>query len=104
MLIRIKVLKMRKIVRFVSSIVLSIGLLGVVGQVAAADGGSSAPQFGSAEVAPTNPTIKKGNKIIVIAKDRSPKHFSFRLDWCSCFILGLDSSIVDLIVVRPSKS
>lgn len=37
MLIRIKVLKMRKIVRFVSSIVLSIGLLGVVGQVAAAD-------------------------------------------------------------------
>ncbi|WP_281827740.1 MULTISPECIES: hypothetical protein [Lactobacillus] len=60
---------MRKIVRFVSSIVLSIGLLGAIGQVAAADGGSSAPQFGSAEVAPTNPTIKKGNKIIVIVKD-----------------------------------
>ncbi|WP_155860218.1 hypothetical protein [Lactobacillus amylolyticus] len=48
---------MRKIVRFVSSIVLSIGLLGVGGQVAAADGGSSAPQFDSEEVAPTNPTI-----------------------------------------------
>ena len=68
-LFRIKVLKMRKIVRFVSSIVLSIGLLGAIGQVAAADGGSSAPQFGSAEVAPTNPTIKKENKIIVIVKD-----------------------------------
>lgn len=60
---------MRKYLKVFASIVLSIGVLGFAGSVVHADQTVSAPRLASPEVAPTNPAIKKGSRIMVIVKN-----------------------------------
>ncbi len=60
---------MRKLVKVVSSLVIAASVLGMGAQVASADQSVSAPKLASAEVAPSDPAIKKGQKIMVIVKD-----------------------------------
>lgn len=60
---------MRNITRIFASIIMGMSVIGVGAQVANADESVSAPKLGSAEVSPTNPAIKKGEKIMVIVKD-----------------------------------
>ena len=58
---------MKKLVKVVSGLVLAISFLGVGSTVSAAT--FTAPKLGVAEVAPTDPAIKKGEKIFVTIKD-----------------------------------
>ena len=58
---------MKKLVKVVSGLVLAISFLGVGSTVSAAT--FTAPKLGVAEVAPTDPAIKKGEKIFVTVKD-----------------------------------
>lgn len=54
----------KKIVKVVSVIVASISMMGVGASVSVA-ASFTAPKLGVSEVAPTNPSIKKGDKIFV---------------------------------------
>ncbi|WP_218047853.1 hypothetical protein, partial [Lactobacillus intestinalis] len=58
---------MKKLVKVVSGLVLAVSFLGVGSTVSAAT--FTAPKLGVAEVAPTDPAIKKGEKIFVTVKD-----------------------------------
>ncbi len=58
----------KKLVKIVSVTVASMSLLGVSASVTEA-ASFTAPKLGVAEVAPTNPAIKKGDKIFVTIKD-----------------------------------
>ena len=58
----------KKIVKVVSIVVASISMMGVGASVSEA-AGFTAPKLGVSEVAPTNPLIKKGDKIFVVVKD-----------------------------------
>ena len=58
---------MKKLVKVVSSLVLAVSFLDVGSTVSAAT--FNAPKLGVAEVAPTDPAIKKGEKIFVTVKD-----------------------------------
>lgn len=58
---------MKKLVKVVSSLVFAVSFLGVGSTVSAA--AFNAPKLGVAEVAPTDPAIKKGEKIFVTVKD-----------------------------------
>ena len=58
---------MKKLVKVVSGLVLAISFLGVGSTVSAAT--FTAPKLGVAEVAPTDPAIKKGENIFVTVKD-----------------------------------
>lgn len=60
---------MRKFVKIIASVIIGMSMVGVGAQVANADQSVSAPKLGSAEVTPTDPAIKKGQKIMVIVKD-----------------------------------
>ncbi|MCO0807732.1 hypothetical protein IMAU10031_00709 [Lactobacillus helveticus] len=57
----------KKLVKVVSVAVASMSLLGVSSVAQAAS--FNAPKLGVSEVAPTNPSIKKGDKIVVTVKD-----------------------------------
>ncbi|WP_072748772.1 hypothetical protein [Lactobacillus helveticus] len=58
----------KKIVKVVSVVVASISMMGV--DVSASEVASfTAPKLGVSEVAPTNPAIKKSDKIFVVVKD-----------------------------------
>ncbi|AGQ22680.1 hypothetical protein DM473_04015 [Lactobacillus helveticus] len=57
----------KKLVKVVSVAVASMSLLGVSSFAQAAS--FNAPKLGVSEVAPTNPSIKKGDKIFVTVKD-----------------------------------
>ncbi|MBM6957726.1 hypothetical protein [Lactobacillus gallinarum] len=58
----------KKLVKVVSVAVVSMSLLGVSASVSEA-ATFTAPKLGLSEVAPTNPSIKKGDKIFVVVKD-----------------------------------
>ena len=58
----------KKLAKVVSVAVASMSLLGVSASVTEA-ASFTAPKWGVAEVAPTNPAIKKGDKIFVTVKD-----------------------------------
>lgn len=58
---------MKKLVKVLASAVLFLGFAGASSQVVSA--ATTTASLGSAEVAPTNPAIKKGQKIMVIVKD-----------------------------------
>ena len=58
----------KKIVKVVSVVVASISIMGI-GSGAAQAASFTAPKLGVSEVAPTNPSIKKGDKIFVVVKD-----------------------------------
>ena len=58
----------KKLVKIVSAAVASMSLLGVSASVTEA-ASFTAPKLGVAEAAPTNPAIKKGDKIFVTIKD-----------------------------------
>ena len=58
----------KKLVKIISVAVASMSLLGVSASVTEA-ASFTAPKLGAAEVAPTNPAIKKGDKIFVVVKD-----------------------------------
>ncbi|GMM13767.1 hypothetical protein LABF186_08820 [Lactobacillus amylovorus subsp. animalium] len=58
----------KKLVKIVSVAVASMSLLGVSASVTEA-ASFTAPKLDVAEVAPTNPAIKKGDKIFVTIKD-----------------------------------
>ncbi|ABX27678.1 hypothetical protein [Lactobacillus helveticus] len=58
----------KKIVKVVSVVVASISMMGVDASVSEA-ASFTAPKLGVSEVAPTNPSIKKGDKIFVVVKD-----------------------------------
>ena len=58
----------KKLVKVVLVAVASMSLLGVSASVTEA-ASFTAPKLGVAEVAPTNPAIKKGDKIFVTVKD-----------------------------------
>ncbi|GAA3632817.1 hypothetical protein GCM10022297_09710 [Lactobacillus hamsteri] len=57
---------MKKLVKVLASVVLFLGFAGVSSQVVSA---ATTASLGSAEIAPTDPAIKKGQKIMVIVKD-----------------------------------
>ncbi|MGN1271649.1 MAG: hypothetical protein ACI4T3_00705 [Lactobacillus sp.] len=61
-------LELRRILNVVSSLVIGLGLVGVGSGVVQATS-FTAPKLGTAEVIPTNPSIKKGDKIFVVVKD-----------------------------------
>ena len=61
-----KVFKMKKLVKVLASVILFLGFAGVSSQVVSA---ATTASLGSAEIAPTNSAIKKGQKIMVIVKD-----------------------------------
>lgn len=61
-------LNAKKLAKVVSVAVASMSLLGVSASVTEA-ASFTAPKLGVAEVAPTNPAIKKGDKIFVTVKD-----------------------------------
>lgn len=54
--------------KVISSLVIGLSLVGVVSGVAQATS-FTAPKLGTAEVVPTDPSIKKGDKIFVVVKD-----------------------------------
>ena len=58
----------KKIVKVVSVVVASISFMGI-GSGAAQAASFTAPKLGVSEVAPTNPAIKKSDKIFVVVKD-----------------------------------
>ena len=58
----------KKIVKVVSVVVASISMMGVGASVSEA-ASFTAPKLGISEVAPTNSSIKKGDKIFVVVKD-----------------------------------
>ena len=58
----------KRLIKVVSVAVASMGLLSVSASVSEA-ASFTAPKLGMAEVAPTNPAIKKGDKIFVTVKD-----------------------------------
>ena len=58
----------KKIVKVVSVVVASISMMGVGASVSEA-ASFTAPKLGVSEVAPTNPAIKKSDKIFVVVKD-----------------------------------
>ncbi|WP_338934881.1 hypothetical protein [Lactobacillus helveticus] len=58
----------KKIVKVVSVVVASISMMGVGASVSKA-ASFTVPKLGVSEVAPTNPAIKKGDKIFVVVKD-----------------------------------
>ena len=58
---------MKKLVKVVSGLVLAVSFLGVGSTVSAAT--FNASKLGVAQVAPTDPAIKKGEKIFVTVKD-----------------------------------
>ena len=62
-------LESRKVLKVVSSLVIGLSLVGI-GSNAAQATSFTAPKLGVAEDVPTNPSIKKGDKIFVIVKDR----------------------------------
>lgn len=61
-------LESRKALKVVSSLVIGLSLVGVGSGVVQATS-FTAPKLGTAEVVPTNPSIKKGDKIFVVVKD-----------------------------------
>ena len=61
-------LESRKALKIVSSLVIGLSLVGVASPVAQATS-FNAPKLGVAEEEPTNPAIKKGDKIFVVIKD-----------------------------------
>ncbi|MCT0164493.1 hypothetical protein EFM11_02905 [Lactobacillus helveticus] len=61
-------LESSKVLKVVSSLVIGLSLVGV-GANAVQATSFVAPKLGTAEVAPTNPSIKKGDKIFVVVKD-----------------------------------
>ena len=58
----------KKMVKVVSVVVASMGLMSVGASVSQA-GSFEAPKLGTAQVMPTDPSIKKGDKIFVTVKD-----------------------------------
>lgn len=58
---------MRKLVKVVSGLVIAVSFVGAGAQAVSAD--EIAPKLASAEEMPTNPAIKKGDKIFVVQKD-----------------------------------
>ncbi|WP_251717567.1 hypothetical protein [Lactobacillus agrestimuris] len=56
---------MKKLVKVVSSVVIALSFAGMGSQVVSA---ATAP-LATAQVAPTDPAIKKGQKIVVVVKD-----------------------------------
>lgn len=54
--------------KVISSLVVGLSLVGVGSGVAQATS-FTAPKLGTAEVVPTDPSIKKGDKIFVVVKD-----------------------------------
>ncbi|KRL90455.1 SLAP domain-containing protein [Lactobacillus kalixensis] len=61
-------LEARKIFTAVTGLVLGLSLLGVGTTTVCADT-FNAPKLGISQIAPTDPAIKKGDKIFVIVKD-----------------------------------
>lgn len=61
-------LESSKVLKVVSSLVIDLSLVGV-GANAVQATSFVAPKLGTAEVAPTNPSIKKGDKIFFVVKD-----------------------------------
>ena len=61
-------LESRKVLKVVSSLVIGLSLVGI-GSNAAQATSFTAPKLGTATQAPTNPAIKKGDKIFVVIKD-----------------------------------
>lgn len=60
---------MRKLVKVVSSLVLAASVLSMGAQAVQADQVVNGPKLATAEVAPSDPAIKKGQKIVVVVKD-----------------------------------
>ena len=58
---------MKKLVKVVSSVVIALSFAGMGTQIA--DAATTNSSLASAEVMPTDPAIKKGQKIIVVVKD-----------------------------------
>lgn len=58
----------KKMIKVVSVVVASMGLMSVGASVSQA-ASFEAPKLGTAQVMPTNPSIKKGDKIFVTVKD-----------------------------------
>lgn len=58
----------KKMVKVVSVVVASMGLMSVGASVSQA-ASCAAPKLGTAQVMPTDPSIKKGDKIFVTVKD-----------------------------------
>lgn len=61
-------LESRKALKVISSLVIGLSLVGVGSGVVQATS-FTAPKLGTAEVVPTDPSIKKGDKIFVVVKD-----------------------------------
>ena len=61
-------LESRKVLKVVSSLVIGLSLVGI-GSNAAQATSFTAPKLGVAETMPTDPAIKKGDKIFVTVKD-----------------------------------
>ena len=61
-------LESRKALKVISSLVIGLGLVGVGSGVVQATS-FTAPKPGTAEVVPTDPSIKKGDKLFVVVKD-----------------------------------
>ncbi len=61
-------LESRKALKVISSLVIGLSLVGVGSGVVQATS-FTAPKLGAAEVVPTDPSIKKGDKIFVVVKD-----------------------------------
>lgn len=65
-------LESSKVLKVVSSLVIGLSLVGV-GANAVQATSFVAPKLGTAEVAPTNPSIKKGDKIFVVKDTKNQK-------------------------------
>ncbi|ATO52994.1 hypothetical protein LA20531_04765 [Lactobacillus amylovorus DSM 20531] len=61
-------LESRKTLKVISSLIIGLSIVGVGSGVAQATL-FTAPKLGTAEVVPTDPSIKKGDKIFVVVKD-----------------------------------
>ena len=61
-------LESKKAIKIISSLVIGLSLGCVLTPIAQATS-FTAPKLGVSEVAPTNPLIKKGDKIFVVVKD-----------------------------------
>lgn len=60
-------MNVKALVKVVASVSVAVSLFGAAGQTVNAD--QVAPKLGTAEVMPTDPAIKKGQKIMVVVKD-----------------------------------
>lgn len=68
-------LNMKKVITVVSGLVVGLSLMGTTTEVSQA-ASFSAPKLGAVQDTPTNPSIKKGDKVFVIVQDTKKQSVS----------------------------